>query len=78
MLPSAFYFSFMKVHSEISKFKERKVVSSSKKQNADFIKPNFRKLLHFENGLQGTLMIFYPKSHTSKGKWGVGMETGKP
>ena len=52
MLPSAFYFSLMKVHSEISKFKERKVLSFSKKQNADFIKTNFRKLLHFESGLQ--------------------------
>ena len=52
MLPSAFYFSFMKVHSEISKFKERKLLSFSKKQNDDFIKKDFRKLLHFESGFQ--------------------------
>ena len=67
VLPSAFYFSLMKVHSEISKFKERKVLSFSKKQNADFIKTNFRKLLHFESGLQRHWWSFTRRATPQKG-----------
>lgn len=66
VLPSAFYFSFMKVYNEISEFKERKALRSSKKQNADFIKINGRSCCILKVGPQNVDDLSFQEPHRKR------------